>query len=271
VTRNTPKIRRIQTAGTRALILTLLLSLAGVATAADVERERRLVAELEASLFDGDLQQLSAGSVTFAAVELAPDSKPIRGSIILLHGRGVHADWPDNIGPLRTALAQNGWHTLSLQMPVLEKSAKYFDYLTILPEAFPRIKAGIKHLLNADHRPIVLLAHSCGAHMAMAWLESTTERPIDAFIGIGMGATDYQQPMQRPFPFATLKIPVLDIYGSEDYPAVHRLAPIRLEKIQLGGHLGSTQVVVDGADHDFATNTEVMTQTISTWLDSLRF
>ena len=56
MTRNTPKIRHIQTAGTRALILTLLLSLAGVATAADVERERRLVAELEASLFDGDLQ-----------------------------------------------------------------------------------------------------------------------------------------------------------------------------------------------------------------------
>jgi pimeloyl-ACP methyl ester carboxylesterase len=106
--------------------------------------------------------------------------------------------------------------------------------------------------------------------MAMAWLEATPERPIDAFIGIGMGATDYQQPMQRPFPFATLKIPVLDIYGSEDYPAVHRLAPIRLEKIQLGGHLGSTQVVVDGADHDFTANTEAMTQTISTWLDSLR-
>lgn len=271
MTCNIPKIRRIQTVGTRALILTLLLSLAGVATAADIERERRLVAELEASLFDGDLQQLSAGNVTFAAVELAPDSKPVRGSIILLHGRGVHADWPDNIGPLRMALAQNGWHTLSLQMPVLEKSAKYFDYLTILPEAFPRIEAGIKHLLNAGHRPIVLLAHSCGAHMAMAWLEATTERPIDAFIGIGMGATDYQQPMQRPFPFATLKIPVLDIYGSEDYPAVHRLAPIRLEKIQLGGHLGSTQVVVDSADHDFTAYTGTMAQTISRWLDSLRF
>ena len=153
MTRNTPKIPRIQSAGTYALILTLLLSLAGVAIAADVEREQRLVAELEASLFDGDLQRLSAGKVTFTAVELRPDSTPVRGSIILLHGRGVHADWPDNIGPLRMALAQNGWHTLSLQMPVLEKSAKYFDYLAILPEAFPRIEAGIKHLLTSGHRP----------------------------------------------------------------------------------------------------------------------
>ena len=227
MTRNTPKILRIQSAGPHALILTLILSLAGVAIAADVEREQRLVAELEASLFDGDLQRLSAGKVTFTAVELRPDSTPVRGSIILLHGRGVHADWPDNIGPLRMALAQNGWHTLSLQMPVLEKSAKYFDYLAILPEAFPRIEAGIKHLLTSGHRPIVLLAHSCGAHMAMAWLEATAGRHIDAFIGIGMGATDYRQPMQRPFPFVTLKIPVLDIYGSEDsprYTAWHQFA-----------------------------------------------
>jgi len=153
--------------------------------ATDVEREQRIVTELEASLFDGDLQRLSAGKVTFAAVELAPDSKPVRGSIILLHGRGVHADWPDNIGPLRMALAQSGWHTLSLQMPVLEKSAKYFDYLATLQEGFPRIEAGIKHLLNNGHRPIVLLAHSCGAYMVMARLETSAGKPIDAFIGIG--------------------------------------------------------------------------------------
>ena len=155
-----------------------------------------------------------------------------------LHGRGVHADWPDNIGPLRMALAQSGWHTLSLQMPVLEKSAKYFDYLATLQEAFPRIEAGIKHLLNNGHRPIVLLAHSCGAHMAMARLETSAGKPIDAFIGIGMGATDYRQPMQRPFPFATLKIPVLDIYG---------------------------------ADHDFTAYTGAMAQRISAWRDSLTF
>ena len=238
MTRNTPKIPSIQTAGTRALIVTLCLSLAGVAMATDVEREQRIVTELESSLFDGDLQRLSAGKVTFPAVELAPDSKPVRGSIMLLHGRGVHADWPDNIGPLRMALAQSGWHTLSLQMPVLEKSAKYFDYLAILPEAFPRIEAGIKHLLNNGHRPIVLLAHSCGAYMAMARLETSAGKPIDAFIGIGMGATDYRQPMQRPFPFATLKIPVLDIYG---------------------------------ADHDFTAYTGAMAQRISAWRDSLTF
>ena len=107
--------------------------------------------------------------------------------------------------------------------------------------------------------------------MAMAWLEATVGSPIDAFIGIGMGATDYRQPMQRPFPFATLKIPVLDIYGSEDYPAVHRLAPVRLETIQVGGNVSSTQLIVDGADHNFTGYSDSMAESISRWLDSLTF
>ena len=107
--------------------------------------------------------------------------------------------------------------------------------------------------------------------MAMAWLEPTAGRPIDAFIGIGMGATDYRQPMQRPFPFAKLKIPVLDIYGSEDYPAVHRLAPIRLEAMQLGGNVSSTQLIVDGADHNFTAYTDAMARIITRWLNSLTF
>ena len=77
--------------------------------------------------------------------------------------------------------------------------------------------------------------------------------------------------MQRPFPFATLKIPVLYIYGADDYPAVHHLAPLRLENIQLGGHLDSAQAVIDGADHDFTAYTGAMAQRISAWLDSLTF
>ena len=59
MTRNTPKTPRILASDTYAQIFILLLSLTGVAIAADVDREKRLVAELEASLFDGDLQQLS--------------------------------------------------------------------------------------------------------------------------------------------------------------------------------------------------------------------
>ena len=251
-------------------ILAVLLALpAFPGYSSDRDREDRLVEEIEANLFDGELISLMPGADAFTAVQMASQTDTTRGGVILLHGRGFHADWPENIGPLRVGLSEAGWHTLSLQLPVLEKSAKYFDYLPVLPEVLPRIDAALAHLRNQNISPIVLLAHSCGAHMAMLWMEQYADQGIDAFIGIGMGATDYQQPMRHPFPFASLKIPVLDLYGELDYPAVHRLAPERLQLINHGGNPLSKQVVATGADHYFSDNSELLTKEVSDWLDSL--
>lgn len=57
----------------------------------------------------------------------------------------------------------------------------------------------------------MLIAHSCGAHMAVAWLEDDVAitQEIDAYIGIGMGATDYKQLMKKPFPLIKLNVLVL--------------------------------------------------------------
>ena len=182
-------------------ILAVLLTLpAFPGHSSDRDREDRLVEEIEANLFDGELISLMPGADSFTAVQMASQTDTTRGGVILLHGRGFHADWPENIGPLRVGLSEAGWHTLSLQMPVLEKSAKYYDYVPILPEVLPRIDAALAHLKAENISPIVLLAHSCGAHMAMLWMEQYADQGIDAFVGIGMGATDYQQPMRHPFP-----------------------------------------------------------------------
>ena len=251
------------------LLMTLCLVPISPAESADQEREDRLTEEMETNLFDGDVISLLPDAGTFAAVEMESQADSTRGGIILLHGRGFHADWPENIGPLRVGLSEAGWHTLSLQMPVLEKSAKYFDYLPVLPEALPRIDAAIAHLSDQGISPVVLLAHSCGAHMAMLWIEQHGDSGIDAFVGIGMGATDYKQPMRHPFPFASIAIPVLDLYGEEDFPAVHRMAPERLDLINKGGNPLSRQIVSTGADHYFTDRSDQLTEEVIAWLDSL--
>ena len=251
------------------LLSTLFLLPISPVESADQEREDRLTEEMQTNLFDGDVIYLLPDGETFATVEMESQADSTRGGIILLHGRGFHADWPENIGPLRVGLSEAGWHTLSLQMPVLEKSAKYFDYLPVLPEALPRIDAAIAHLNDQGISPVVLLAHSCGAHMAMLWMEQNGDSGIDAFVGIGMGATDYKQPMRHPFPFASIAIPVLDLYGEEDYPAVHRLAPERLTLINHGGNPLSQQMISAGANHDFSNNSEQLIKEVSDWLDSL--
>ena len=246
----------------------LFLLFSGSLIASDELREARLVEEIETNLFDGEVISLGSDDEQFAAVEMISEDLP-RGGIILLHGRGFHADWPENIGPLRVGLSEAGWQTLSLQLPVLEKAAKYFDYLPVLPEAGPRLDAAIAHLSEQGISPIILLAHSCGAHMAMLWLESSKGKGIDGFVGIGMGATDYKQPMQHPFPFASLDIPVLDIYGENDYPAVHRLAPQRLALMTQGGNARSKQIMLPEADHYFVDHPDEMTAAISSWLGAV--
>jgi len=103
----------------------------------------------------------------------------------------------------------------------------------------------------------------------MLWIEQHSDQGINAFIGIGMGATDYKQPMRHPFPFASVAIPVLDLYGEEDYPAVHRMAPERLQLMNQGGNPLSRQVMSAGVDHYFAGNSDQLTEEVSVWLDSL--
>ena len=187
---------------------------------------------------------------------------------MILHGRGMHPDWTQVAGPLRIALPEQGWSTLSLQMPVLGKEASFYDYVPVFPEAGPRIDAGIEFLREQGVKRIVLIAHSCGVHMSMAWLEQHGGKGIDAYIGIGMGATDYQQPMHKPFPFEKIQLPLLNIYGSEDYPAVQRQAAV-LEPMLTDINPASAQIRITGAGHYFDDYNEELATAIIDWLAKL--
>jgi pimeloyl-ACP methyl ester carboxylesterase len=174
------------------------------------------------------------------------------------------------VKPLRTSLPDQGWETLSLQMPVLEKEASYYDYVPIFPEAHPRIDAAIAWLKARGIKRIVLIAHSCGAHMAMSWVTSGGTG-IDAYVGIGMGATDYQQPMQGAFPLGQMTIPVLDIYGGNDYPAVLAMAPERLALMRKGGNPLSKQLAIPDADHYCVGQSDELVEIVAAWLNGLTF
>ncbi len=234
---------------------------------ADLEREKRLAQEVEAGLFTGDAKTLSHPGGKFLAIDTVPQGADQKYGAIILHGRGFHPDWPDVVAPLRIFLPEHGWRTLSIQLPVLEKDAKYYDYVPIFPESYPRIESAISYLRKQGVEKIALIAHSCGVHMAMAWVREKGDSSIDAFIGIGMGATDFQQPMKQPFPLDKIKVPVLDIFGDQEYPAVLRDAPLRLAAIQKAGNPKSKQVRVVGADHYFRNNTAPkLNEEVLAWL-----
>ncbi len=251
------------------LLLTALLP-TGTTVAADLAREQRIAEQIVDAIFDGEPLQLQAGAHSFLAIHMASSAETPRGAAIILHGRGLHPDWETVVKPLRTALPEQGWETLSLQMPVLEKEASYYEYEPSFPAAHPRIEAAIAWLRARGIQRIVLIAHSCGAHMAMSWVGSGGTG-IDAYVGIGMGATDYLQPMRQPFPLDRLTIPVLDLYGEHDYPAVLAMAPARLALMNKGGHRQSQQQQLPAADHYASDQGAALTAAVASWLNSLTF
>ena len=259
----------------KALLITVLVTSSSLTYAKsalnqpDLAREKRMAEEVEDAILDGDVIFLKEGEHKFMAIDTQPESGKSKGAVVILHSRGFHPDWEDTIHPLRVQLSEKGWRTLSLQMPVLEKSAKYYDYVPLFPAASPRIEAGIHYLKDQGEKSIILFAHSCGAHMAMEWIRNHGDDEINAFIGAGMGATDYKQSMKQPFPLADMRVPVLDIYGENEYPAVIRLAPARKAAIEKAGNKKSRQVIVPEANHYFKDKGDELVKEVAKWLETL--
>ena len=251
-----------------AVILFTALVFIPLAQSSDLAREQRLKEQIIDAILDGDAQMLSAEDHEFLSIYTEADEP--QGAVLILHGRGFHPDWADVVNPLRVGLVEHGWNSLSIQLPVLEKAAKYYDYVPIFADAVPRIDAAIDFLEQQGHNRIVVIAHSCGVHMAMHYVRHRGEGRFDAFVGIGMGATDFGQPMREPLPLDRITKPVLDIYGGEDFPAVQRLGTLRAQQFADEDNPLSKQVVVPDADHYFIDRGEDLTQAIAGWLKKLQ-
>jgi len=251
------------------LTVTLYSSVHHSLFASDLAKEQRMREQVADYIMDGDAVFLSTDSHEFLSIYMQSETTPVKGTIIILHGRGFHPNWPKLVFPLRTGLTEHGWNTLSVQMPVLDNDASFYDYLDILPESHPRINAALEFIQQKKPAKIILLAHSCGSYMGIDWLHKNLNANLTAFIGVGMGPTDYGQPMLEPLPLQDIKIPVLDIHGDNDYPAVLRNAARRWENIQLAGNKKSQQRVVEKTDHYFNDRDAELVDEITDWLDTL--
>lgn len=251
------------------LSVLFLLQLYQPLSASDLAREKRMADEIIDTILDGEATMLKSGDRDFLSIYTEADES--NKAVVIMHGRGFHPDWVDTVQPLRVGLVDYGWNTLSIQMPVLAKEARYYDYVPIFDEAIPRIQAAIEFLREQGNQQIVLVAHSCSVHMSMHYLNRHGDEGLLAFVGIGMGATDYKQPMAQAFPLDKLTVPVFDIYGADDFPAVHRLAPGRWQQIQQAGHALSKQVVIESADHYFTDRGDELVEAVGVWLDGLGY
>jgi pimeloyl-ACP methyl ester carboxylesterase len=176
--------------------------------------------------------------------------------VIIAHGRGWSPDF-ELYGTLRTRLAEEGYTTLSIQMPVLPSTAILGLYVPLYPDARERFQLAIDFLKAKGHRNIAIVSHSLGATMANQYLIRTEDDSVRAwvFVGIIQGLEE----MYR------VKIPVLDVFGSNDWTVTMWGASEREKQIRLNP--GSAQIMVPNAKHFFEDREDELVKLIAAFLD----
>jgi pimeloyl-ACP methyl ester carboxylesterase len=216
--------------------------LAGCATfGSDTAREKRLADEVVPGLVVGDAVQIEAGAQRFLGL-LTPGAGKRKGAVMLVHGTGVHPD-SGVVGQLRASLADLGYTTLSVQMPVLAATEPAERYVELFPQAAERLSAAVRYLNARGFPRVAVVSHSMGARMANYWLSRKPTEPVAAWVPLAVSSGELESLTGLPFP-------VFDVYAEKDFDVVLENANERAAVLR---HIrGSKQVMVYGTDHFFS-------------------
>lgn len=178
-------------------------------------------------------------------------------AVVVVHGLGIHPDW-NMIGTLRIQLAEQGYTTLSIQMPVLANEAGPEAYLPLFAEAAERIAVAVDFLYAKGYKKVAIVSHSMGSAMSRTYVVNNPFKLV-AWAALGMG---------HGYSYSGVRIPVLDLLGENDLQPVLKMAKKRA--MSLKGNPKSRQVRVRGSDHFFNDHEVEMVQEVKRFLDSIK-
>jgi pimeloyl-ACP methyl ester carboxylesterase len=227
------------------------------AFAQDYAREKRWADDILPTLMVGDavwLQQKNGHRF----LGLYTEAKNAKGSVIIAHGRGWSPDF-ELYGVLRAKLAEQGYTTLSIQMPVLPSTAILGLYVPLYPDARERFQLAVDFLKAKGQKNIGIVSHSLGATMANQYLIRTDDDSVKAWVFVGI--------LQGLEEMYRIKIPVLDVFGSNDWTVTMWGADER--KKQILANPGSAQVIVKDAKHFFENREDELVRIIVSFLDTV--
>ena len=242
----------------RALIAVVMLcSFCSAVLAMDYEREKRWSDQILPAILIGEpvwLKQKNGHEF----LALYTEAEKPRGAAIVGHGRGWNPDF-ELYGTLRVKLAEAGYTTLSIQLPVLGPGAKVGDYIPTYADGAERYELAAKFLREKGYRNVAIVSHSLGATMANQYLIKADETTVKAWVFVGI--INGLEEMFR------IKIPVLDVFGSKDWEITQVGAYER--KRQIDKVPGSQQVIVPDALHFFEGKEDELVKVIVIFLDQV--
>lgn len=239
------------------VFISLLLLVSQLAFAdADYVREKKWADEIVPGIVVGDPVYLELDN-GHKFLTLFTESKDAKMGLVVIHGLGIHPDW-NMVGTLRSKLAEHGYTTLSIQMPVLDNDARAESYDSLFPEAVQRIGLAVGFLHAKGYKKVALVSHSMGSAMSHPYVEKNQSKLV-AWAALGMG---------REFSYIGIYIPVLDLYGENDFPSVLNMTVKRAES--LTGSSLSKQVEIPKSDHFYNNHEAEMVQEVEDFLGVIK-
>lgn len=168
------------------------------------------------------------------------------------------------VSPLRKRIHRDlGFHTLSLQMPVLPgriTQEHFLEYAKTFPDAYSRIQAAIDFLRqDKGAQRVYLMGYSMGSRMTTAFLAEHRDSGVVGFIGVGVTAGG-PEPLNANRSLMRVHLPILDVYAEDDMDA--QFAANRRKFI--GGRI--EQVAIAGARHDYRGHEDEVVRAVVDWL-----
>ncbi len=236
------------------------------ATLSDTAKEARWAEQVVGSLLDGEAVWLNDGQEHEFLGIYTPAEGNEKRAVILMHGVGVHPNWPDVIYPLREALLENDITSLSIQMPILANEAADAEYAPLYEEAPGRIAAAIEFLKESGYSKIDVVGHSAGARMAEYYLVREDADDVNSAVLIGLGSSiGWPECIDA---LARLRVPALDLYGSKDLDEVLDTVEDRAAAGKRSAAGVYVQVRVDGSNHFYQGYEDELKNAVIEWLQS---
>ena len=239
-------------------------------TRSDTAKEQRWSEQIVDQLIDGEDVWLNAHGHRFLTIYTPAEDEPPKGTVILIHGTGAHPDWPQVIQPLRSGLAESGWQSLSLQMPLPPADAGEEIQELLIREGADRISAALDWLTQQGAGKVSLIAHSRGGVDLLFYAADSQDERLLSLVVIGVNGAyknvpDSAAPLQS---LSKIKLPVLDVYGDGDLPGVLETAEAR--RAAADNSTGFQQSRVAGADHFFDGSDAELLDLVRDWLTAVQ-
>ncbi len=210
------------------------------------------------------IEKLDATGKEIYALLKQQGTKGAVGHVLILHGARQNPDWKDVIRPLRLALPDYGWTSLSIDMPAVALEASDKSYTELLERATASILSAQGYLQDAGARRIVLIGYGLGARMAVDWLSKTPQPSIKALVLISMADGSLNSGIDSNQDLLNITIPILDIYAEHDSSNILQAAAERYRnRVRLAPY---RQLEIHSANQYYNQQNDELIKRIRGWL-----